>query len=130
MSQTYDFVRYREAAPGVGEIYSMGTTSMEFIEQYRAEGDLILLVDGLPTFEHHYVAIEAQEVRCKLVSPVMLAGYTLGNLPAGTVVVIDGTEYQAEGETSAELSFDMPGIYRVEVRAPAHLPSVFEVVWP
>lgn len=130
----YDFVRWRETeVEGVGAIYSLGTTASGFIEEYRAKGEKILIVDELPPNDglSHYVDIPSQQVRPKEPSTAVLDGATLRHLPPGAVIVVDHWDtYSAEGESEIALTFDHSGTYRVEVRAPAHFPAAFEVDWP
>lgn len=134
----YDFVRWRETAvAGVGEIYSLGTTASGFLEEYRAKGESILIVEALPPNDglDHYVDIPAQRMRPKTPSTVALAstsqGAVLRGLPAGAVIVIDwGEAHPTGGDSEVALTFDQPGAYRVEVKAPTQLSAVFEVNWP
>lgn len=127
----HNFVKYRPSAvPGIGEIYEHGFKASGFIEEDRAKGLPVVIVDEAPTLERHYVDIGAGKMLPKQPSPVVLDGSILRKLPPGAVILIDGAEYSVGGDKEAELSFDLPGAYRVEVRAPAHLPAVFEVVKP
>lgn len=59
-------------------------------------------------------------------NPAMLRGAGLVNLPAPCIITINGTEYPC-GDTSAELDFTYPGIYRIKVSAWPYLDAAFEV---
>lgn len=59
-------------------------------------------------------------------SPVTLTGLRLDNLPIGGVLRINGTPYNLT-DTSADLSFPLPGTYRLVVENFPTLDAVFEV---
>lgn len=59
-------------------------------------------------------------------SPVTLTGLRLDNLPVGGVLRINGTPYNLT-DSAADLSFPLPGTYRLVVENFPALDAVFEV---
>jgi hypothetical protein len=126
----HDFIKYKPTAvEGVGRIYFHGTNSSGQIEEYRAQGEPIIIVDQLPDMDTHYVDIAAQKVMPKAPSTAKLTGYVIRGLPPGAEIVIDGQDAYPADDDSVELEFDYVGTYRIEVRSPTQLTAAFEVTW-
>jgi hypothetical protein len=127
------WVRYRETnVHGVGEVIAYGTMASGVIEELKASGDKLIVVDREPANEARdvYVDIGSEALKPRAPSSAILDGLVLRSLPPGAAIRIDmDAVYEVESDT-VELEFDMPGTYRVEVRAPMHHPVVYEVRWP
>lgn len=60
-------------------------------------------------------------------NPTILTGMTLSNIPAESEIVIDNEVYPVGTESEVELSFTMPGQYRVIIESEKYLNKEFEI---
>jgi len=127
----HDYIKWKPTSvEGIGRIHFHGTNSSGQIEEYKAQGERIIIVDQLPYMDTHYVDIEAQQVVPKQGSSAHLTGAVLTGLPPGAEIVIAGHDACPVDDDSGELGFDQVGTYRIEVRSPPQLTATFEVSWP
>jgi hypothetical protein len=126
----HDYIKWKPTSvEGIGRIHFHGTNSSGQIEEYKAQGEPIIIVDQLPDMDTHYVDIAAQKVLPKEPSTAKLTGYVIRGLPPGAEIVIDGQDAYAADDDTVELEFGQAGTYRLEVRSPTQLTATFEVTW-
>lgn len=120
------FVRYDEH----GAVTEWGHMAAGEIAALQGKGDRILAQQG---DDSSYVCPKRLRVKHKTPNPTVLDGLTLRHVPANSTIKIedigpripDRSQHKAGG--TVELSFDYPGLYRVEIVSPRHLSTVFEV---
>jgi hypothetical protein len=83
-----------------------------------------LWVDGYFDGKTHY--IDDGEAITRPVSPTVLDGLTLKQLPVPCTIVINGTEYDCD-EVVAELDLPMSTAYKIKVMAFPHLDAEFNI---
>ncbi|MGV6872564.1 hypothetical protein ACUSIJ_07710 [Pseudochelatococcus sp. B33] len=115
-----------------GSITTAGTLSIRQVVDLLANSEGWLI--GRGSLDEHYVDLATKEIRMRGPFPAVLDGSTLTDMPipsrltwqndsgsGGTVDVTDST---------VELDFALPGIYRVTLDAPAYMPKTYEIEVP
>lgn len=118
-----------EFDPGTGAIVSSGILSIRQVVNILATKDNWVIGHG--SIDDHYVDLPTREIRLRGPCPAVLTGSTLTDVPvpaqltwqhdSGSGGMIDVTD------STVELDFALPGIYRVTVEAVAVLPKTYEI---
>jgi hypothetical protein len=95
--------------------------------QITKESPFHAWVDDLWFAQTHY--IPSGEVTLRPENPATLTGLELTNLPVPCVVKI-GTQSYPCTESTATLSFNQPGTYKVTIESWPHLDKEFSVDYP
>lgn len=103
-----------------GRIIQWGTMRADVVASVESEG----FIPGQGTTDTHYVAngVVFEKATC----PAYLDGMTLRNVPVPATLTIDGTTYEAT-EPTIELSFNLPGTYKLLIESIPHLTLTLEV---
>lgn len=116
MSEQVHYVR----ADAQGRIIQWGTMDDVVLASVASEGFML----GEGTGDTHYVS--GGQVLPKAANPAYLDGLILRDLPVPATVTIDGTVYETNTPT-VELSFNLPGTYKVKVESIPYLTVTLEV---
>lgn len=81
-------------------------------------------LDWVGSTDTYYVS--NGECLIRPINPATIEGYTLSNLPTPCVISIDNVSYDCN-ESTAEMSFDHAGVYKVKVTSFPHLDAEFEL---
>lgn len=104
-----------------GAIISQGWTQLSVVEKMMEAGNCLPVASDSLT---QYV-LNGQVVD-KTPCPAYLDGLTLRDVPVPSRIFIDQTVYQVT-EPVVELSFNLPGVYKVMIESVPHLTVTMEV---
>lgn len=112
-----DFTVYDER----GAIISQGWTQLSVVQKMMEAGNCLPLTSSALT---QYVL--NGEITDKTPCPAYLDGLVLRNLPVPSRLFIDRDVYEVI-EPVVELSFNLPGTYKLLIESVPHLPVTLEV---
>lgn len=117
-------VSYVTYNPDTGRIYKSGTCPLVMI---LLQDDDVLVGSG--SDHTHYVNVQTLKITPRPENPATLNGMVINDLPNGATLTIEGEDYRVTDGT-AELSFEHPGTYKVQVSAFPYLDKVITVENP
>lgn len=116
------FVVYKEGSGEILKTLFMPETDVHMNYDERT-GERCMAGEGY--YEYQYVF--DGEIVDRPENPTTLNGLTLYNVPSGSIIRIDGIDYESKDGGDVELQFNQLGLYRVSVMSFPFLEKEFEI---
>jgi len=114
---------YTQNGPHPGQFVQTLEGPLDLVIEPTAQALSLPYVEGDYDSGHYVVGGQVQP---RPACPAVLAGSALTNVPAGSVITINGQDYDCPDGGTVELEFDQPGTYAILVAGWPYLDGEFE----